>query len=266
MLLSYCSVIIALMSTYYLNYRGIVQVSGKDAPGFLQNLTSNDIKKLEEKKLIYSLLLSPQGKILYDFFIFRLGDDFYLDCHKEYAQEIVRKLSAYILRSDVKVESQPHFLVYVSQDQLTPYCYADPRNSEIGFRGYATSINELAKFALEDEVLDEYTKKRLMLLIPEFGCDFTSGEFFALDLGMDKINAVSFNKGCYVGQEVTARMNYRGKNKKCLAMIDLEDFEIKGREIFKEQKKAGVLLKAYQNKALALMKNDAYGSVEIEEL
>ena len=251
------------MSTYYLNYRGIVEVSGNDASGFLQNITSNDIKKLEEKELIYSLLLSPQGKILYDFFIFRLGDNFYLDCHKEYIEEIVRKLNSYVLHSDVKVVLRSNFAIYISHDQLTPYCYADPRNSEMGFRRYAASINELGKFALDDEVLKSYTQKRLALLIPEFGCDFISGEFFALDLSMDKINAVSFNKGCYVGQEVTARMNYRGKNKKCLAVIDLGNFEIRERDIFKEQKKVGVLLKAYQNKALVLMKNDAYRSVEI---
>jgi folate-binding protein YgfZ len=214
------------MSTYYhLDYRDIVKISGADSEKFLQNLISNDINKLEKEEILYSLLLSPQGKVLYDFFIFKVTDDFYLDCHRKYTTEIVQKFNMYKLHSKIEIAAQSNSEVYISNTKLTHHCYKDPRDSRLGFRGYSLNPKELEGFELDEVVLDQYKQKRYDLFIPEFGDDFGPGEFFALRIEMDRLNALSFNKGCYVGQEVTARMNYRGKRKESRAIEAMPNFQ-----------------------------------------
>jgi len=241
------------MNIYKLDYRKLVKISGVDSVKFLQNILSNDIGKINETNLQYNLLLTPQGKISYDFFIFKFLNEFYLDCHAKFLEDIRKKFKIYKLHSDVKIESSD-INVFISNEDLKTHCYPDPRHSNLGYRYYDFVKSKGANIHLDINMLKIYDKHRLQCLVPEFGIDFMPEEFFPLDLGMDKLNAISFNKGCYVGQEVTARMNYRGKRKKYLEYINLDDYEIRDKDVIQNDKKVGTILKIYDTDVLALLK------------
>ncbi len=241
------------MNIYKLDYRKLIKISGVDSVKFLQNILSNDIGEINERSLQYNLLLTPQGKILYDFFIFKSSQDFYLDCHAKFLEDIKKKFQIYKLHLDVQIESS-EVSVFISNKDLKTCCYPDPRHSILGYRYYDFVKSKTVNTHLEIKMLKIYDGHRLQCLVPEFGIDFMPEEFFPLHLEMDKLNAISFNKGCYVGQEVTARMNYRGKIKKYLEYINLNDFKISDKEIIKDDKKIGIILKTYDTGALALLK------------
>jgi folate-binding protein YgfZ len=236
----------------HLYYRNIIKITGIDAEKFLQNLLSNDVKNIRSGHLTYNLFLSPQGKVLYDFFIFNDGDNFYLDCHKKYTKEIIQKFKMYKLHSDVEISTQPELKVFISDEAIDSF-YTDPRNANLGFRGYKEPISS----AEDSKLLHTQREKQLKFLIPEFETDFSPGEFFALELEMDRINAINFEKGCYVGQEVVAKIKYRGKKKKHLACIALKDFVIINKDIFEKKQKVGTILNVHGRHALALMKNNS---------
>ena len=241
------------MNINKLNYRKLIKINGADSAKFLQNILSNDIYKIHEKSLQYSLLLTPQGKILYDFFIFKLSQDFYLDCSATFLEDIKNKFQMYKLHSDVQIENSD-IKVFISNEDLNSHCYLDPRNSALGYRLYDFGQSKECVTTTETNIFQIYVDDRLRCLVPEFGEDFMPSEFFPLDLGMDKLNSISFNKGCYVGQEVTARMNYRGLRRKYLECISINDYEIKEKDIIQNDKKVGTLLKIYGNNALALLR------------
>lgn len=241
------------MNIHKLDYRKLIKISGADSFKFLQNLLSNDIDKVNERTLQYNLLLTPQGKISYDFFIFKYLQEFYLDCPAKFLEDIKKKFQIYKLHSDVQIESSD-ISVFITNEDLKTYCYSDPRHSNLGYRYYDFVKSQEANTNLDINMHKIYDEHRLQCLVPEFEIDFMPEEFFPLDLGMDKLNAISFNKGCYVGQEVTARMNYRGKRRKYLEYINLDDYKIRNKEIIKDDKKIGIILKIYNTDALALLK------------
>ena len=236
------------MEKYYLDYRKLISISGEDSENFLQNILSNDINKLSNEGMQYSLLLTPQGKILFDFFIFRISEKIFLDCHKDYLNNIKTKFMLYKLHSNVNImDCEAH--IFIANEDFNEFGYIDPRNKNLGRRCYdfdskQDNFNDIAK----------YNEIRVKYLIPEFGIDFFPEEFYPLDLGLDSLNAVSFNKGCYVGQEVTARMYHRGKRKKNLEIIDLNNYQINDKEVIEDNKKIGKILKIYNSHALALIK------------
>lgn len=145
-----------------LKHRGIIKLSGRDQNKFLQNLLSNDIEKLKPDELQYSLLLSPQGKVLYDFFVFKLQGDICLDCNKAYAEEIIKRLYMHKLHSNIDIALQPEISVYISNDRLTQSFYPDPRNINLGFRGYTANTSELTTFTMNSDLLGLYEEKRLV--------------------------------------------------------------------------------------------------------
>ena len=241
------------MNIHKLDYRKLVKISGVDSVKFLQNILSNDIGKINETNLQYNLLLTPQGKISYDFFIFKFLNEFYLDCHAKFLNDIKKKLQIYKLHSDVQIENFDAE-IFICDENLDIYCYPDPRHTNLGYRYYNFIKSKEVNPHLDINMLKIYDGHRLQCLIPEFGIDFMPEEFFPLDLGIDRLNGISFNKGCYVGQEVTARMNYRGKRKKYLEYINLNDYIIRDKDIIKDDKKIGVILKTYNTGALSLLK------------
>ena len=241
------------MEIFKLDYRKLIRISGIDTRNFLQKILSNDIKKLEVKKLQYSLLLTPQGKIMYDFFIFQQSKYLYLDCYAIFLQEIIHILNYYKLRCNIEI-TQDHSAIYISNYMLNKNCFEDPRDSRLGYRFYDFDC-KTKKTDLKKSVIDYYTSLRLQHLVPEFGIDFISKQLFPLDLRMHELNAVNFNKGCFVGQEVTARMHYRNRIKKRLLYIELEGYIIDHKDIIKDNRKLGIVLNQYQDKALVLLKN-----------
>ena len=231
-----------------LKNRAVISVSGEDRKIFLQGLITNDINKVSETQAIYTLMLSPVGRFLYDFFIIEKDDKFLLDCDKERVDEVVQKFSFYKLRS--KVEIKKENLIVVSGGKIG---FADPRNSQMGYRNFISNTE------LKDCNL-EYNFQRINLKLSD-DSDLTYDKSFPLEFGFDDLNAIDYKKGCYVGQETTARTHYKGTIRKKIFVVEVLDCNqiSKGSEIEAEDKKIGEILSSvfYENKlfALALIKN-----------
>lgn len=200
-----------------LKNRGLIHIEGNDRNDFLQGLITNDINKLSSGALLYACLLAPQGKFLFDFFIHEGKDFLLLDCEGgERAQELYKKLSLYRLRKDVQIsveENVPVYAVFGAGDIGLP----DPRHLDMGRRCFEKPRD------LEERDFEAWDTQRIQLCIPDGSRDLIP-EKSTMDEGrMDRLNAVDYQKGCYVGQELTARMHYRGLGKRHLQTVELEN-------------------------------------------
>ena len=199
-----------------LKNRGLIHLEGEDRHEFLQNLVTNDLDKLTPTNQIYACLLSAQGKFLHDFFI-REGDGFTLiECEGgERAQDLMKKLNMYRLRADVQISVEDNVDVYAVFG-VPDIGLADPRHGDMGTRS-------LEKPALSEEPFETWDKHRIELCIPDGSRDLIVGKSTMDEAHMDQINAIDYNKGCYIGQELTARMHYRGLGKKHLKTVDINN-------------------------------------------
>lgn len=199
--------------------RRVIQLSGPDTDALLQGIITQDIGLLKTQPLIFSAMLSPQGKFQHDFFITAHGDDRFMDIDAAHADALMKKLKMYKLRSKVTIEEvSERFKVAVAWDAVSSdNWHQDPRLSELGFRRIVAA--EEAADIPEHET--DYHTHRLKLGVPEGVVDATDRHFL-LELGYDQLQAVSFTKGCFVGQEPTARMHYRHVLRKCLFMVRAE--------------------------------------------
>ena len=197
-----------------LKNRGLIHIEGKDRYEFLQGLITNDIKKLSPQTSLYACLLNAQGKFLHDFFIIE-GDGFILlDCEGgERAQDLYKRLNMYRLRADVQISIEEENDVYAifGRDEGLP----DPRHPEMGNRSFE-------KPDLEERPFEEWDKRRITLTIPDGSRDLVVEKSTMDEASMDQINAIDYDKGCYVGQELTARMHYRGLGKRKLQTVNLD--------------------------------------------
>ena len=203
-----------------LKNRGLLHIEGKNRHDFLQNLITNDIEKLSSTHQIYACLLSPQGKFLHDFFI-REGDGFLLvDCEGgARAQDLFKRLSMYRLRADVQIsveESIPVYAVFNSPG----IGLSDPRHKDMGNRSFE-------KPDLPEKPFEEWDKRRIKLVIPDGSRDLMIDKSTMDEARMDTLNAIDYDKGCYIGQELTARMHYRGLGKKHLQCVDVDNLPAK---------------------------------------
>lgn len=205
------------MNTALLEDRAIIAISGPEARGFLQGLITNDIEKVTPANAIYAALLTPQGKILFDFLIAEGDGALLIDCAAASRDALVKRLTMYRLRAKVTVEPRDQLEVLVGlmgRPALRGNTFDDPRHHALGTR----SIGARAEMPSDVGTSAQYHEHRLELGIPE-GADFGSDRIFALDGDLDELHAVSFEKGCYVGQELTARMKHRGTARKRLLPI-----------------------------------------------
>jgi folate-binding protein YgfZ len=192
--------------------RGVVSVTGEDARGFLDNLISNDVGLLDGQSAIFAGLLSPQGKILFDFFVVKTADGYLLDVALDQVAGLVRRLSMYKLRAKVAIAQRSDLPVAVSWGG--PVGARDPRSPALGGRMIGTA------FAVDaDQPLDTYHAHRIELGIPEGGKDYSFGDAFPHEALFDQLHGVSFTKGCYVGQEIVARMEHRGTARKRIVRV-----------------------------------------------
>src|SRR3954471_8163832 len=208
------------MEPAILDDRAVLAISGPQAREFLQGLVTNDvIGGLAPGNGLYTALLSPQGKILFDFFITEGDGALLLDVARDSAEALLRKLKMYRLRAKVEIESRPQLGVYVNltghpDGRPTTYAeraisFPDPRLPALGIR----SIGSRAEMPANLAGPRVYHEERLRLGVPEGG-DFGTEKIFALDAGLEELNAVSFTKGCYTGQELTSRMKPRATARK----------------------------------------------------
>lgn len=212
------------MSFVRLEKRGLITLSGPDAKDFLQDLITNDIRKLSPGTLLYACLLTPQGKFLHDFFLVERAADgaVLLDCEGgERARDLARRLGMYKLRKDVMIEIQERNTVYAllsaGAQPGDNVSFADPRHPDMGLRSFVKPEN------LPEAPFSEWDRLRISLTIPDGSRDLKVGVSTMEEARMDTLNAIDYQKGCYVGQELTARMHYRGLGKKHLRTVKLEE-------------------------------------------
>lgn len=198
--------------------RGVVSVTGPDARAFLDNLVTNDMDLLETQEAIHAALLSPQGKILFAFFIVRTPAGFLLETGLDQTAALAKRLSMYKLRAKVEIkDAAGEVVVVVSQGDVRArpqgaITFVDPRSERLGDRVLlpAPMVGELlGRMGAERMLPETYHGQRIGLGVPEAGLDYALGDTFPHEANFDRFNGVSFTKGCFVGQEVVARMQHK---------------------------------------------------------
>jgi len=242
-----------------LSGRGVLEITGPDRKDFLQGLLTNDINSLSPGHPLYAAMLTPQGKYLFDFLIFEDGEALYLDCEKARAADLLRRLTMYKLRARVDIaDASDKWTVIAAwgSDAITPPdgCISaeDPRHPDLGLR-----ILCPAEVAMDLSPGDEtgYNAHRLGLGIPDGPRDFEVEKLLILEGNVAELNGVSFKKGCYVGQELTARMNYRGKVRKRLLPVTIDGaLPEPGTAIVKDGKQLGDIRSGQGSRAIALLR------------
>jgi len=228
--------------------RSVVLVTGPDAAGFLQGLVTSDIAALSPDSAGYTALLTPQGKILFDFLFERRADGFLIDCAAAQRDALVKRLGFYKLRAKVEIAARDDLHVAVSE-RAAPGFFADPRTADLGFRGFVAQ-----RPATETT---DYDARRIALGIADSEADIGSGELFPHEANLDQLGAVSFTKGCYVGQEVVSRMEHRGTARTRILPLRLEGVApLKGTAIKAGPKQIGTMLSSSGNRALGLLRLD----------
>jgi folate-binding protein YgfZ len=205
------------MPSVHLADRGVVRVSGEDAKSFLDNLITCDLDRVSAHNARFGALLTPQGKILFDFLVFQapeeIGGAYYLDVLKVFAPDLAKRLGFYKLRAKVAIEDLSDSLALVAgwdaprPDDEAGLVVDDPRLPDLGWRAIVAA-QDAAEFARDPA--EAYHAHRITLGVPEGGRDFLFGDAFPHEALMDQLNGVDFDKGCYVGQEVVSRMQHRG--------------------------------------------------------
>ena len=205
------------MPSVHLADRGVVRVSGDDAKTFLDNLVTSDLDRVSAHNARLGALLTPQGKILFDFLVFQappeIGGGYYLDVLRVFAPDLAKRLGFYKLRAKVTVEDLSDSLAVVAgwdapkPDEDVGFVAEDPRLPALGWRAIVAA-QDAAEFAKDPA--DAYHARRIALGVPEGGRDFLFGDAFPHEALMDQLQGVDFDKGCYVGQEVVSRMQHRG--------------------------------------------------------
>lgn len=231
--------------------RAIWRLTGKDRLAFLQGVVSNDVRPLEQAPgIVWTALLTPQGKYLADFFVLRPdgGEAILIDLPEDLAAATMRRLQMYRLRADVAME--PVALpvcrgLGVPPDGALP----DPRHPGLGWRAYGRDCP--AGPVIDWEAL------RVELMVPEYPADLVPDESYLLEMGFDRLNGVDFRKGCYVGQEVTARMKHKTELKKGLVRLRIDGTASPGTLVTLEDgREAGRLGTVADGRALAHVRFD----------
>ena len=225
--------------------RGVLAISGEDRVAFLQGLTSNDVAAVSADRAIFSTFLTPQGKYLHDFFIAARSDALLIDCEADRRDDLMRRLRMYRLRSKVDLQdvTDDVAVAAVTGDgaaalvgltgtepgQATAFgegiAFVDPRLSGLGIRALLpreTAETALRETGAEPAELDSYDRLRLTLGVPDGSRDLIVEKSTLLESNYDALNAISWDKGCYLGQELTARMKYRGLVKKRLMPVTID--------------------------------------------
>lgn len=232
--------------------RSIWELSGKDALGFLQGLVSNDLRPLETGPgLVWCALLTPQGKYLADFFVARLADGrLLIDIAEALAPDTLRRLSLYRLRADVKIT--PTSLYALRGLGPAPEgALADPRHPALGYRLWSDTAGA--------PPLIDWDAIRVDHLIPESGIELCPDDTYILEAGFERLHGVDFRKGCYVGQEVTARMKHKTELRRGLVRLAVSAAVPVGTDILADGKPVGRLFTQSHGFGIALMRLEAVG-------
>lgn len=228
--------------------RKVLRISGEEARDFLQGLVTNDLRKLEEG-LVYAAMLTPQGKYLADFFLVPADDGtVLLDVAAPLAPDLIKRLSLYKLRAKVSIE-ETDLKVRRGTGPAPDSAFADPRHPSLGWRLYGAEGGDDGS---------DWEALRVAACVPETGVELTP-DTFILEAGFARLNGVDFRKGCYVGQEVTARMHHKTELKKGLATVEVEGAAPVGTPIEAGGKAAGTLYSQAGGRGIAYLRYDRAG-------
>jgi len=244
------------MPSAFLDDRAVLRIAGDEARGFLQGILTCNMDRISPTQAGFGALLSPQGKILFDFLVVEDAEGFWLDTAATQAEALAKRLSMYKLRAQVTITPDPARAVMAAWDgaPLPGLAYDDPRHAGLGRRAIAAKSETVQA----DTSAADYHAHRIICGIPEAGRDFPFGEIFPHDADMDLIHGLDFKKGCYVGQEVVSRMEHRGTTRKRILPVTLRgNVPEAGTPIFAGESAIGTLGSAAPSgHALALIRTD----------
>jgi len=245
------------MPTARLDDRALITVSGPDAEHFLQNIVTADLDALKSGEAKPSALLTPQGKILFDFLVSRNGTDaFLLECRADIADDFVRRLTLYKMRAKVEISKQEESLVAVSwgtesgASQTDSSWLRDLRFPE------ASPVRRSYEAETDSGGIAAWHALRVTNGLAESGTDFALGDAFPHDVLLDQTGGVGFRKGCYVGQEVVSRMQHRGTARRRVLIVSGERLPTPGTEITAGGRALGTLGSTAAGKGLAILRID----------
>ena len=265
-----------IQSIYILEDRGILYISGEDTKEFLQNLMSNDINKVNDNNSCFSSLLTPQGKFLYDFIIIKHKSGYFIDCEKSQIEALFKQLNIYKLRSSIEIInlsnefvvaafSYKKFLLFENAKDIPGNTFKyredsillDPRNKKLGGRlivNLEKLYLSLKKLELKISDTNEYYQLSYQLGIPQQDMKKLQNKLFGIECNFEELNGIDFKKGCYIGQENTARIKLKSKLSKRLLPIELINGKLEeGDLIYSDDKEIGKILIA-KNYPFALIK------------
>ena len=251
---------------YILEDRAILFIQGRDAKDFLQNIITNDINKVNEFNSLFASILTPQGKYLFDFLIIKHKNGYFLDCEKIQADKLFNQLTLYKLRSKVEIInlSNEFVVAAISKDKFLEFDKAkalsgltiryredpvvlDPRNKELGARiiiNLEKLYLSLKKLNLTSSNVDEYYELSHQLGIAQIDTEKLKNQLFGIECNFEELNGIDFQKGCYVGQENTARIKLKNKLTKRLFPIKVISGTLeKGTIDYKEIEVGKILIK-----------------------
>ena len=254
-----------IKNVYILDDRAILYVNGEDAKEFLQNLISNNINKVTDANSCFTSLLSPQGKFLYEFFIIKHKSGYMIDCEKSQLDGLFKQLSIYKLRSKVEILnlsnefvvaafSHEKFLTFDEAQDISGFTlkyredpiFLDPRYKKLGARliiNLEKLYLSLKKLGLKDsELKDYYSFSHKLGIVPK-DLNKLQNKLFGIECNYEELNGIDFKKGCYVGQENTARIKLKNKLSKRLLPINTIQGELtEGESIYYNEKEIGKVL------------------------
>ena len=243
-----------MQSGRQLTDRTVLRVSGDDHYTFLQDLISNDLSGMKDGA-VYAALLSPQGKYLFDFFVVPKDDGVLIDVSTDRAAALLQRLTMYRLRAKVDLSETSLHVFQVFGGKPDRPCVADPRHPELGWRIYTADPTGVLD-GMETATEAHWNSLRITYLVPETGAELIADDSYILEMGFERLNGVDFKKGCYVGQEVTARMKHKTDLKKGLARVTVDGHAPVGTPITADGKPAGTLFTTVDGAGLAYLRFD----------
>ena len=256
---------------YFINNDSrFINIAGDDRQDFLQGLITNDINACNRNNPIYSCILSPQGKFLADFFVIELDGSYLIEIHNRFFDNILQKLQLYKLKSKVIISENNSYLscvLFINKKIAVPnhlISFQDPRNNNIGIRYILNTDNSssLKKLGFTPVDINYYKEILMKNLIPYSPDDLIVNKSLLLENNFQNINAISWDKGCYVGQEITARMKYRALLKKKIYTLEIISGSIQvGEKITINDISIGEIISITNKFAIAMLKIDAANAV-----
>ena len=237
--------------------RGVLVVEGDDRVAFLQGLVSNDVETARPGRAVWAALLTAQGKWLADFFVFAHGDALWMDCELAQIPMLVQRLSRYRLRMKVSLRAEPGLFVHVAWDgrpDVEGIVAPDPRLSDFAWRVLA------AEPLTANATPEDWDRYRLAAGLPDGSKDMEADRSVLLEAGFDELAGVSWSKGCYMGQELTARTKYRGLVKRRLVPVTVDGpLPLPGTPVLRDGIEVGTMRSGRDGAGLASVRLDAMG-------